>query len=101
MVSDDEDCAAESILLRQEKPTGPLHGVIIAVSKKLSSHQSEFNQMVKALGGDFRWTYDDSCTHYVFQVSMCITIVITLYTVRRTTLLPLIYHVLVPANSLK
>ena len=45
-----------------------MKGVVIAVAKKLSSRQSEFNNMVSELGGDYRWTYDPSVTHYIFQV---------------------------------
>ena len=51
-----------------QEPSGPLKGVVIAVAKKLSSRQSEFNNMVSELGGDYRWTYDPSVTHYIFQV---------------------------------
>lgn len=52
----------------QQQEAGPLKGVVIAVSKKLSSHQAEYNNMVSLLGGDYRWTYDESCTHFIFQV---------------------------------
>ncbi|KAJ8307553.1 hypothetical protein KUTeg_015637 [Tegillarca granosa] len=45
----------------------PLDGVVIAVSKKLSSQQAEFNDIVAALGGDYIWTYDKSCTHFIFK----------------------------------
>ena len=55
-------------MLSLQEPSGPLKGVVIAVAKKLSSRQSEFNNMVSELGGDYRWTYDPSVTHYIFQV---------------------------------
>lgn len=35
-----------------------LHGVVICVAKHLSSRQVELNDIVKQMGGDFRWTYD-------------------------------------------
>ena len=52
-----------------QEPPGPLHGVIIAVSKKLSAQQSEYNNTAAKLGADYRWTYDSSCTHFIFQVT--------------------------------
>ena len=52
--------------LLQDVP-GPLHGIIIAVSKKLSSQQGHFNHIAASLGADYRWTYDRSCTHFIFQ----------------------------------
>ncbi|XP_060078060.1 DNA topoisomerase 2-binding protein 1-like isoform X2 [Ylistrum balloti] len=50
-----------------DEEVAPLHGVIAVVNKKLSSQQSEFNNIVSDLGGDYRWSYDNSCTHYIFQ----------------------------------
>ena len=50
---------------------GPLKGVVIAVAKKLSKQQSEYNNTAAALGADYRWTYDQSCTHFIFQVRLC------------------------------
>ncbi len=48
---------------------GPLKGVVIGVSKKLGVKQSEYNNIAAALGADYRWTYDSTCTHFIFQVS--------------------------------
>ncbi|XP_055995895.1 DNA topoisomerase 2-binding protein 1-like [Ostrea edulis] len=45
----------------------PLKGVIIYVSKKLSGQQAELNDLVAELGGDYKWQYDTSCTHFIFQ----------------------------------
>lgn len=45
----------------------PFHGVVIAVSKKLSSKQGEYNNMAASIGADYRWNYDKSCTHFIFQ----------------------------------
>ena len=53
-----------------QEPDGPLKGVVIAVAKKLSKQQSEYNNIAAALGADYRWTYDQSCTHFIFQVGM-------------------------------
>ncbi|XP_063404919.1 DNA topoisomerase 2-binding protein 1-like [Mytilus trossulus] len=63
--SDEVDGSGMDGLSQQE--AGPLKGVVIAVSKKLSSHQAEYNNMVSLLGGDYRWAYDESCTHFIFQ----------------------------------
>ena len=46
-----------------------LCGVVISVSKKLAKDQSELNDLVSSLGGDYRWSYDNSCTHFIFQVN--------------------------------
>ena len=46
----------------------PLKGVIIYVSKKLSGQQAELNDLVADLGGDYKWQYDATCTHFIFQV---------------------------------
>ncbi|KAK3591402.1 hypothetical protein CHS0354_005324 [Potamilus streckersoni] len=45
----------------------PLRGVVISVSKKLCSKQAEYNDIVSELGGDYMWTYDSTCTHFIFQ----------------------------------
>ncbi|XP_023933099.1 DNA topoisomerase 2-binding protein 1 isoform X2 [Lingula anatina] len=51
----------------QEQASGPLCGVTIAVSRKLSNNQSDYNNMAALLGADYRWTYDETCTHFIFQ----------------------------------
>lgn len=43
--------------------------MVIYVSKKLSGQQAELNDLVAELGGDYKWQYDASCTHFVFQVN--------------------------------
>ncbi|KAG8198438.1 hypothetical protein JTE90_022176 [Oedothorax gibbosus] len=43
-----------------------LKGVVVCISKKLVKMQTEIIEIVAALGGDYVWTYDSSCTHYVF-----------------------------------
>ncbi|CAN9506419.1 unnamed protein product [Ophioblennius macclurei] len=50
-----------------EKDTGPLAGVVICVGKKLSKFQSELNGIAASLGADFRWSCDDTVTHYIHQ----------------------------------
>lgn len=50
-----------------EDTARPLRGVVIYVSKKLSGQQAELNDLVAELGGDYKWQYDASCTHFVFQ----------------------------------
>ncbi|MCJ8745696.1 hypothetical protein PDJAM_G00133130 [Pangasius djambal] len=50
----------------EEKTSAPLAGVVVCVSKKLKK-QSELNAMAASLGADFRWSCDDSVTHYIYQ----------------------------------
>ena len=56
-------------LFLQDSPK-PLQGVVIAVSKKLSSRQGEYNNIAASLGAEYRWTYDNSCTHFIFRVRL-------------------------------
>uniref|UniRef100_A0A3Q0KM56 Putative topbp1 n=1 Tax=Schistosoma mansoni TaxID=6183 RepID=A0A3Q0KM56_SCHMA len=57
-LSDDEE---DSLCLR---------GVVICVAKHLSSRQVELNDIVKKLGGDFKWTYNpEVCTHMISETS--------------------------------
>ncbi|MGH0123457.1 UNVERIFIED_CONTAM: hypothetical protein FKN15_011972 [Acipenser sinensis] len=50
----------------EEKPK-PLGGVIICVSKKLIKKQSELNATAASLGADYRWSYDETVTHFIYQ----------------------------------
>ncbi|MGH0150929.1 UNVERIFIED_CONTAM: hypothetical protein FKN15_042845 [Acipenser sinensis] len=50
----------------EEKPN-PLAGVIICVSKKLIKKQSELNATAASLGADYRWSYDETVTHFIYQ----------------------------------
>ncbi|BHF61715.1 DNA topoisomerase 2-binding protein 1 [Sparganum proliferum] len=46
--------------------TGILAGVIVCVAKSLGERQVAINNLVKELGGDFRWTFDPQvCTHMI------------------------------------
>ncbi|XP_061181170.1 DNA topoisomerase 2-binding protein 1-like [Saccostrea echinata] len=47
--------------------TRPLKGVTIYVSKKLSGQQAELNNIVEDLGGNYKWQYDATSTHFIFQ----------------------------------
>ncbi|KAJ8375031.1 hypothetical protein SKAU_G00056110 [Synaphobranchus kaupii] len=49
-----------------EEPA-PLVGVVICVSKKLSKKQGELNAIAASLGAEFRWSCDDTVTHYIYQ----------------------------------
>ncbi|XP_051538717.1 DNA topoisomerase 2-binding protein 1-A-like isoform X2 [Myxocyprinus asiaticus] len=51
----------------EPKTTAPLSGVVVCVSKKLSKKQSELYAVAASLGGDFRWSCDESVTHYIYQ----------------------------------
>uniref|UniRef100_A0A667ZXH6 DNA topoisomerase II binding protein 1 n=1 Tax=Myripristis murdjan TaxID=586833 RepID=A0A667ZXH6_9TELE len=50
-----------------EKEAGPLAGVVICVGKKLVKMQGELNAIAASLGADFRWTCDNTVTHYIYQ----------------------------------
>lgn len=56
----------------QEVPGSPKQGiladVILSVSKKLSQQQTELYTLAASLGADYRWLYDNSCTHLIHQV---------------------------------
>ncbi|XP_077100487.1 DNA topoisomerase 2-binding protein 1 isoform X1 [Siphateles boraxobius] len=51
----------------EKKTAAPLRGVVVCVSKKLSKKQSELNAVAASLGADFRWSCDDSVTHFIYQ----------------------------------
>ena len=56
----------------KEDQIGILSGVILAVSKKLAHRQIELHNLASLLGADYRYVYDDSCTHLLHQVSASI-----------------------------
>ncbi|KAI8789482.1 DNA topoisomerase 2-binding protein 1-B [Biomphalaria glabrata] len=45
----------------------PLHGVIIAVAKKLGRSHEQYNNIVVELGGNYSWQMGQNVTHFVFQ----------------------------------
>uniref|UniRef100_A0A8D0LAS5 DNA topoisomerase II binding protein 1 n=1 Tax=Sphenodon punctatus TaxID=8508 RepID=A0A8D0LAS5_SPHPU len=53
--------------LRAEEETKPLADVVICVSKKLSKKQSELNAIADSLGADYRWCFDETVTHFIYQ----------------------------------
>ncbi|XP_071788346.1 DNA topoisomerase 2-binding protein 1-like isoform X1 [Asterias amurensis] len=59
--------ADETVFHEQVKSKGVLDGVILSVSRKLVSKQAEYNTLAVSLGAEFRWTFDDSCTHFIFK----------------------------------
>ncbi|XP_054984317.1 DNA topoisomerase 2-binding protein 1 isoform X1 [Sorex araneus] len=52
---------------KQEEAAKPLHKVVVCVSKKLSKKQSELNGIAASLGADYRWNFDETVTHYIYQ----------------------------------
>ncbi|CAH8527437.1 unnamed protein product [Schistosoma bovis] len=55
----------------EEEDSLCLRGVVICVAKHLSSRQVELNEIVKKLGGDFKWTYNpEVCTHIISETSL-------------------------------
>ncbi|XP_069938324.1 DNA topoisomerase 2-binding protein 1 isoform X2 [Cherax quadricarinatus] len=46
---------------------GPLTGVVVCTSRKLQDQQKALYQCVTELGGDYRWSYDHTVTHFIFH----------------------------------
>ncbi|XP_072268414.1 DNA topoisomerase 2-binding protein 1 [Pyxicephalus adspersus] len=44
-----------------------LSDVVICVSKKLSKKQGELNAAAASLGAEYRWCFDESVTHFIYQ----------------------------------
>ncbi|XP_075068548.1 DNA topoisomerase 2-binding protein 1 [Mixophyes fleayi] len=44
-----------------------LSDVVICVSKKLSKRQGDLNGIAASLGAEYRWCFDESVTHFVYQ----------------------------------
>ncbi|XP_006840095.1 PREDICTED: DNA topoisomerase 2-binding protein 1 [Chrysochloris asiatica] len=51
----------------KEDAPKPLHKVVVCVSKKLSKKQSELNGIAASLGADYRWSFDETVTHFIYQ----------------------------------
>ncbi|XP_059149850.1 DNA topoisomerase 2-binding protein 1-like isoform X2 [Physella acuta] len=62
-VVDDRMPASQS----QSDELAPLHGVVIAVAKKLGRSHEQYNSIVVELGGDYSWHIGPQVTHFVFQ----------------------------------
>ncbi|XP_068261378.1 DNA topoisomerase 2-binding protein 1 [Nyctibius grandis] len=50
-----------------EEDPKPLADVVICVSKKLSKKQSELNAVAASLGADYRWCFDETVTHFIYE----------------------------------
>ncbi|KAM8967060.1 DNA topoisomerase 2-binding protein 1 [Pelodytes ibericus] len=57
--------AAEQRTVEEEPKI--LNDVIICVSKKLSKKQGELNGIAASLGAEYRWCFDESVTHFIYQ----------------------------------
>lgn len=44
-----------------------LADVVICVSKKLGKRQGDLNAIAASLGADYRWSYEEMVTHYIYQ----------------------------------
>ncbi|XP_055425635.1 DNA topoisomerase 2-binding protein 1 isoform X5 [Bubalus kerabau] len=51
----------------KEDAPKPLENVVVCVSKKLSKKQSELNGIAASLGADYRWSFDETVTHFIYQ----------------------------------
>lgn len=58
--------SAQSEKVQEDIPK-PLHKVVVCVSKKLSKKQSELNGIAASLGADYRWSFDETVTHFIYQ----------------------------------
>lgn len=47
--------------------TGIFDGLVISLASKLHKEFSHLSKVVTAHGGEFRWTYDKACTHFLFR----------------------------------
>uniref|UniRef100_A0A8C5PMP1 DNA topoisomerase II binding protein 1 n=1 Tax=Leptobrachium leishanense TaxID=445787 RepID=A0A8C5PMP1_9ANUR len=56
--------AAES---KQAEEQRILNNVVICVSKKLIKKQGELNGIAASLGAEYRWCFDESVTHFIYQ----------------------------------
>ncbi|EHB11472.1 DNA topoisomerase 2-binding protein 1 [Heterocephalus glaber] len=53
--------------MEKEEAPKPLHKVVVCVSKKLSKKQSELNGIAASLGAEYRWSFDETVTHFIYQ----------------------------------
>ncbi|XP_067856042.1 DNA topoisomerase 2-binding protein 1 [Heptranchias perlo] len=44
-----------------------LADVVVCVSKKLGKRQGDLNAIAASLGADYRWSYDETVTHFIYQ----------------------------------
>ena len=61
-IEEDDENKKENVM------NGILKGVVIAVSKRLSNRQTELHNLASLLGADYRYVYDESCTHLIHKV---------------------------------
>ena len=73
------DNFAVCLLHVQPDERAPLHGVVIAVAKKLGASHEEYNTIAVELGGDYSWKHGEKVTHFVFQVSQCSSFYLSVY----------------------
>ncbi|XP_023383248.1 DNA topoisomerase 2-binding protein 1 [Pteropus vampyrus] len=57
----------KDVQTEKEEAPKPLHKVVVYVSKKLSKKQSELNGIAASLGADYRWNFDETVTHFIYQ----------------------------------
>ncbi|XP_052043452.1 DNA topoisomerase 2-binding protein 1 isoform X2 [Apodemus sylvaticus] len=53
--------------LEEEETRKPLDRVVVCVSKKLSKKQSELNGVAASLGAEYKWSFDETVTHFIYQ----------------------------------
>nr|XP_033785877.1 DNA topoisomerase 2-binding protein 1 isoform X2 [Geotrypetes seraphini] len=51
----------------EEEENKPLTDVVVCISKKLSKKQGDLNGIAASLGADYRWCYDETVTHFIYQ----------------------------------
>ncbi|XP_029445188.1 DNA topoisomerase 2-binding protein 1 isoform X2 [Rhinatrema bivittatum] len=50
-----------------EEEIKPLTDIVVCVSKKLSKKQGDLNGIAASLGADYRWCFDETVTHFIYQ----------------------------------
>lgn len=63
--SDKESC--DTGVSKQHMVSKIFDGLVISLAAKLHKEFSNLSKVVTTHGGEFRWTYDKACTHFLFR----------------------------------
>ena len=59
---------SEDAIGNGDKNNRILDGVVLAVSKKLANRQTEIHNLASILGADYRYVFEEACTHLMHKV---------------------------------
>ncbi|XP_062515664.1 DNA topoisomerase 2-binding protein 1-like isoform X2 [Corticium candelabrum] len=62
-----DSAGANSVYHTTATSSTVLSGVVLFVTKKLAKQQADLHDIAAALGSDYRFTYDESCTHVIHE----------------------------------